>query len=536
MWFMHEDTEQPIDGETKATKQYPDDKKKGQLTEVAAGASLAANSEMLNRYSEAGAQFKIAYDGIDNATGQQLKKGLRSISESKVNPDFKDANLKQQAGFSAEVKTVARENAENILNGKDSRLTRTDDMRKQSDGKGHTVGGANEELYDVAEIGKDGAYIEGTARQLKYVGGNPRQCADQLLSSKFDKYRGADVPIEVPSDFYDEVKNELAEKADNLKKQIEHAERQGNGELVTKHKSRLEKIEKTSENLRKGKVSNKEALEARLHPGISTAKDIGRLSHRAGLEAAKTGAMLGGGMSLIMNTVAVLKGEKEVDKAVGDTVIDTAKTGAISYASAYANTALASVMKNSSNELMRFLGKVNAPAYILQTAISTVDSLKRLCKGDITANEFFLEIGKNGTTLLASAQGAVIGQLLIPVPVIGALIGGLVSSLLCGAIYDCAIGMKAFSAEIDEFSKQLAGEITLLKEYQTRLMRIDLGKFKRETGNFNTAAGYIGGNYAAGDFNLMLKLTYDYIGIPCPWGNGALEDFMRDKRGVLTFG
>jgi hypothetical protein len=96
--------------------------------------------------------------------------------------------------------------------------------------------------------------------------------------------------------------------------------------------------------------------------------------------------------------------------------------------------------------------------------------------------------------------------------------------------------MKALGAEIDEFSNRLAGEITLLKEHQARLMRIDLDKFKRETGDFNTAAGYIGGNYTERDFNLMLKLTYDYIGIPCPWGSGTLDGFMRDREAVLTFG
>lgn len=544
-WIIPKGTPKPLDGRTKVAKQQcsegynmsdSESKNKKKRTDVTDGVSLAANTEMLGRHSEAGSQFKIAYDGVDNATGQQLKKGLKGISESKVNPDFKDTNIKQQAGFSAEVKTVARENAENIIAGKDTRSTRTDDMRTQSDGKGNTIGGTNEELYDVAEIGKDGTYIEGTARQLKFVGGNPQQCADKLLSSKFDKYRNADVSIEVPSDFYDEVKKELAEKADNLKKQIEHAEQKGNVELAAKHKTQLDKIEKTSNNLKKGKVSNKEALEARLNPELSTAKDIGRVSHRAGFEAAKVGAAVGGGISIITNTIAVLKGEKEVNEAIGDTVIDTTRAGATSYATGFTNTALASVMKNSSNNLVRSLGKANAPAYIIQTAITTTKSLASLCKGEITVNDFFLEIGKNGTTLLASAQGAVIGQLLIPIPVVGALIGGLVSSLICGAIYDCTIGMKMLNAEIDEFSCQLANEIMLLKEYQARLMQIDIDRFKRETTNLNTVADYIEREYDDQDFNLMLKLTYEYIGIPCPWGKGTLDDFMQDKKGVLTFG
>jgi len=328
----------------------------------------------------------------------------------------------------------------------------------------------------------------------------------------------------------------LAEKADNLKKQIKHAEQSGNTELAAKRKAQLEKVEKTNANLKKGKVSNKEAIEARLNPELSTVKDIGRVSHRAGVEATKVGIAVGGGISVITNTVAVLKGEKEVSEAIADTVIDTVKSGATSYATGFTNTALASVMKNSSKELVRSLGKANAPAYIIQTAISTTKSTVSLCKGEITIDEFFLEIGKNGTTLLASVQGAIIGQLLIPVPVVGVLVGGLVSSLLCGVLYDYTVGMKMLNAEIDEFSRQLSDEIMLLKEYQARLMQIDLDKFKYETGNFNAVAEHISDEYTEQDFNLMLKLTYDYIGIPCPWGSGTLDNFMQDKKEVLTFG
>lgn len=47
-------------------------------------------------------------------------------------------------------------------------------MTKQSDGRGHTIGGKNEQLYDIAEVDANGIYVEGTGRQLKYVGGNAK--------------------------------------------------------------------------------------------------------------------------------------------------------------------------------------------------------------------------------------------------------------------------------------------------------------------------------------------------------------------------
>jgi hypothetical protein len=508
-----------------------DNGKKKKNAEAVDDISLAANTEMLGRYSEAGKQFAVAYDGIDNETGQKQHQGLKQISEYQETSISKDGkiidNTKTQQGYSAEVLDTAKQNSENIKKGSSERVSRTDDVTDPQTGKKRV----NDPNHDQVTLDSEGNIITGSGVQVKFY--EPDSFVDFVTGKKrakhgklwVDKY--SDGKFSVPADQYDEIKRKLKEEIEAL----ENA-----NDLTTEQQRRLDYIKKVDKNLKKSKVSKTEAVEARKKPEKVTAKEIAKTSHEAGVEAAKVGAMVGGGISVITNTMAVLKGEKEVDEAIGDTVIDTAKAGATSYATGFTNTALASVMKNSSNELARSLGKANAPAYIIQTAISTMKSLVSLCNAEITVNEFFLEIGKNGTTLLASAQGAVIGQLLIPVPVVGALVGGLVSTLLCGAIYDCTIGMKMLNAEIDEFSNRLADEMIFLKEYQARLMQFDIDRFKRETGNFNTVADYISGDYTEQDFNLMLKLTYEYIGIPCPWGNGALDDFMQNKKGVLTFG
>ena len=70
-----------------------------------------AATETVQRYGSAIKEHFVAYSGIDNESGEQLKKGLKQISESKLNPEYIKQNLKQQAGFSAENKYAARENA-----------------------------------------------------------------------------------------------------------------------------------------------------------------------------------------------------------------------------------------------------------------------------------------------------------------------------------------------------------------------------------------------------------------------------------------
>ena len=92
-----------------------------------------ANFEAVQRYGNAAKQHYVAYSGIDNEAGKQLSKGLKSISKSRVNPDYQSQNIKQQAGFSAEVKSIARKNAQNIIDGKSNKFIRTDDFGNVND-------------------------------------------------------------------------------------------------------------------------------------------------------------------------------------------------------------------------------------------------------------------------------------------------------------------------------------------------------------------------------------------------------------------
>lgn len=119
-------------------KKY-DDKKKKDQSSLSDGIDVLVNQETEQIYSEAARQHVVAYEGIDYAQGKRLERGLEKISRSKVNSQYRDMNIKQQAGFSAEVKEVARNNAEQIVKRKKNRLIRTDDL-----------GRVNDPLYDFS--------------------------------------------------------------------------------------------------------------------------------------------------------------------------------------------------------------------------------------------------------------------------------------------------------------------------------------------------------------------------------------------------
>ena len=79
-----------------------DDGGKAEITRDMAQTSAAlATSETVGRFGSANAEYIKGYTGIDNESGQKFAKGLADIAEHKVHPDYVDANLKQQAGYSA---------------------------------------------------------------------------------------------------------------------------------------------------------------------------------------------------------------------------------------------------------------------------------------------------------------------------------------------------------------------------------------------------------------------------------------------------
>lgn len=453
-------------------------KKKGFLDKTAINAGLSgAQSEIAKRFGEANKQHFMAYSGADREAGRQMAKGLKSIAESKVNPDYRDINLKQQAGFSAEVKTTARENAEKIIRGdKGTKATRTDDMQKakQPDGKGNTIGGKNDRLYDIAEVdGRTGVYIEGTARQLKFVGGTPKECSAKLLQAKYDKYRQADVPIEVPSDFFDDVKKELSDKAETLKEQMERAEKKGDSALAAKKKAELKRVEKTDKNLKKGKLTKQEAIEARLHPRLSTAKDIAGISHKAGLETAKNGVLVGGGMSFIRNAVAVIKGDQDPKKAAVEITKDTAGAGVLSYSTGFIGSALKGCMQNAPSNYVRCLSKTNLPGTFVTIALESGKTLKQYADGEIEGAACLTQLGEKGAGMLASSMGAVVGGLVIPVPVVGGFVGGMTGYALTSAYYNNLVTAlneaKAAHEERLQIEAECRAAVIALKEYRLEM-------------------------------------------------------------------
>lgn len=387
-----------------------------------------STSETVSRYGSANAEYIKGYTGIDHETGQKFAKGLSDVAKHKVNAKYADQNIKQQAGFSAEIATTSRDNAEAIISGSKARTSRTDDLPQY---------GRNHNIVDRVQI-LDGQIIEGSQSQMKFVGNRDKLLKDIAKEDgDFSRYRGT--KLELPTEQYEGAAQHCREQANQLRFNAEQAEQSGKPDVAARLRREAENYEQLANDVRDSGLTTDQAIFYRKHPKIATALDIARTSHRAGTEGAKYGAAIGGTISLVQNLFALAQKEKNLAEAAGDLAFDTGKAAAIGYGTAFAGAAIKGGLQQSSRAGLRTLANTNAPALVVNICLSLGSSVKRYVTGEITESQLLAEVGEKGSGMLSASMMAALGQIAIPIPFVGAALGGMIGYTLSSMFYQSAL-------------------------------------------------------------------------------------------------
>ncbi|MFT3952735.1 MAG: hypothetical protein QM689_12505 [Oscillospiraceae bacterium] len=459
----------------------------------------SVTDKTLQRYSAAVKEHLVAYNGIDHETRKIMKKSLKSISKSHVNKNYRSINLKQQAGFSAEVKETARENAERIIRGSRQRIIRTDD-----------IGQVNDPLYDQVKVDMQGTIVDATGVQMKFTGNSASSQLNKLMGKDCEKYLNNDCDIMVPADRYDLIKQQIPIEKKGLRRQLAKMEQTGNIEQQEKLKIKLDKLDQLDRKLKKSRVSTGEAMEARIKPKLSTVKDVGKLAHRGGVVQAKNSARIGGGIAMIKNVVAVARSEKTARDALVDTAIQTGKYAASGYIMGFTETVITGGMRNAANSTVRVLAKVGLPGKMIAAAVQVSDVMMDYFKGEITGTECLTRLGDKGTGMLSSAAFAVAGQILIPIPVVGSVIGGMIGYAFSSSYYGQLMAALAEKKLAHEERLRIEAEcvtaVAAIREYRAEMEHVIAGYFQeyqtafytafteiKEASEINDVDGYISG-------------------------------------------
>ncbi|QGG46640.1 hypothetical protein [Heliorestis convoluta] len=403
------------------------------LTDTLIGATTTEN---VQRFGHAAAEYIKGYQGNVTETGEILQKGLKQVSQSKVHPDYQYQNLKQQAGFSAEIHYVNQKNAESIINQQDQRFSRSND-----------VGLGNHSLYDILAVDQEGNPILQQneplwSAQMKFIGRYESQeeieksaqgLVKKLTSKKWDKYRGNKVLV--PSEQYELAQKAAQAEAQNLQRQAQHLRQQGHLEKAQHLEKEAQKYQQVAEDITDSGISSQEAMFLREHPKLATFKYVAKTAHQSGLEQAKAGAVISSAISTSRNVVCVLRGEKEIKHALKDVAIDTAAGSGTAYIIGASDTAIRGLMASSGRSVFVNLSRTNLPAMIATATVQVGKSLYRYANGEINALQLAEELGEKGTGMMAASWGAAIGTVILPGigTTVGAMVGYMTSSMLYSA-------------------------------------------------------------------------------------------------------
>lgn len=177
---------------------------------------------------------------------------LEEISKRKINPNYINQNINQQAGYSAEIKEQTHVNAHNILAGKRERIVQYDDLSSQQKAQvkklfpNYATPSKNHEIVDYVSVDKKGNIIPGTLTQSKFVGRNGEECFKKLLSKDYEKYFENGAKMKIARNHYGDFQRAVNTRIKSLESYIAKQKGLGNFQKVTS-------LEENSKNAKQSK-------------------------------------------------------------------------------------------------------------------------------------------------------------------------------------------------------------------------------------------------------------------------------------------
>ncbi len=229
-------------------------------------------------------------------------------------------------------------------------------------------------------------------------------------------------------------------------------------------------------------------------------------SHQAGMNATRVGALVSGVVSLITNICECVTKGKDPKEAIKHTATETLKGGAYSYGIASGGSLLGGMMQNSANKVIQSLGKSSAPAMIVGACVANVTIFGRYFSGKIDEVELCKQLGKANTTLISGGTMAIAGQALIPIPVVGVLIGGFVGAALSEVFFNALNSKKVELARQKriEIEKECRESIRQLEMYRNQFKEVFEQYFHETTKFFNESFDELERALYAGDADLAI--------------------------------
>lgn len=162
--------------------------------------------------------------------------------------------------------------------------------------------------------------------------------------------------------------------------------------------------------------------------------------HESGKRAGKVGALLTGGASTITGLYSLHTGEIEVGELISNIAINSAK----GYATGYVVTSMSKGITHSTSYFLgesfaKSFARSNAPVAIASGVVNASKSLISYMTGEIESEQLLDEVSHTAITGTSSFYYGALGQVAIPIPVFGAIIGASVGYFIGNILHQSGL-------------------------------------------------------------------------------------------------
>lgn len=174
--------------------------------------------------------------------------------------------------------------------------------------------------------------------------------------------------------------------------------------------------------------------------------------YESGKRAGNVGALLTGSISAATGIIYSLhKGEIEVGELLSRVAVDSAK----GYATGYVVTAMSKGITHSTTYFLgesvaRSFARSNAPVAIAAGVVNASKSFVSYINGDIDGEQLLDEISHTAITSTSSFYYGALGQVAIPIPVVGALVGAGVGYFIGNMLHQSGLVALGDSRVVNE--------------------------------------------------------------------------------------
>lgn len=407
-------------------------------------------------------EYGIDQDGIHTL-------GLDEISRWAINNNYRETNIRQQAGYVAEVISTAKDNLINLKDGTGITTFRADDRPD--------LFHKNDQYVDKVSFDSQGNILEKT--QVKFVGHDGESCLKKLTSKAFDKFfeDGKVDRIEIPADFYDEIKNQklIEKQLDNLNRQLLKVRELHKTDVEENLNKKIDRLQKIDTMLKKSSVTLQDAIDARLEPvaylqdiiGVESIEQALKHGFDRGIQEAKETAA----KSSVEHFSKVLRNEESAKEAVQYIVIETGKASFAAARDSFLEEMNISDIEKSSGQLIDQLADLRLAEADILRGHTLYDEFMQYAQGKSDAQTAAYNIGEiaacNAGKKVGAAAGAALGTI-IPVATTntGRIVGAVVGTAVAATVYKEVV---AHGPQAMEAANDLAA---LLKENATKTIEL----------------------------------------------------------------